>query len=95
MRPLTLRWASEVCATVGDVTRTVLLEPLVRQYSGLLWIQTYSTTIEGAADRSLAQLVAVQGRVEEAAALYAAALALEERMGFDGLAAETRRWKEA
>jgi hypothetical protein len=93
LRPLTLRWAAEACAALADRGRAALLEPYVRPYLGLLWIQAYAMTIEGAAARSLAQLVATQGRLDEAAELYSAALDLERRAGFDGLARETQAWQ--
>jgi tetratricopeptide (TPR) repeat protein len=90
--PLSLRHLAEACALLGDAAVARALEPLVSPYSGLFLVAFGNTVIEGAADRAIGQVLATQGRLDEAAGHYERALALEEGFGATALAARTRYW---
>jgi tetratricopeptide (TPR) repeat protein len=91
--PLAIRYLSETCVYLGDSNRAEELLPEVQAYSGQLLVVTQGTSIEAADDRSLGQLYAVLGRLEEADQCYQAAERLEDSMGFVPLAARTRFWR--
>jgi len=61
-------------------------------YTGLLLVPYHGIAVEAAADRACAQLAATLGHLDEADALYASALALEEGFRAPVLAARTRYW---
>jgi tetratricopeptide (TPR) repeat protein len=90
--PLAVRYLAEVCAQLGDTERAAELVPEVRAYSGQLLVVTLGTSIEGAADRSLGQLLGVLGSADEAERHYKAAAKLENSLGFAPLAARTQYW---
>jgi class 3 adenylate cyclase/tetratricopeptide (TPR) repeat protein len=90
--PLAIRYVAETCAQLGDAEIAKDILPEVEPYSGQMLIASQGTSIEAAADRSLAQLYGVLGRVEDAERHYEAACSLEESMGFVPLAARTRYW---
>jgi class 3 adenylate cyclase/tetratricopeptide (TPR) repeat protein len=90
--PLALRHLSEAVARLGasDAART--LEPLAAPYGGQLLVPYNGFQLEGAGDRALALCAATSGRLDEADALYAKALALEDGFRAPALAARTRYW---
>ncbi len=90
--PMALRHLSDAAALLGDEPAARALEAELADYSGLMLVAWTGTHLEGAADRALGQVLAVQGRLDEACQRYEKALALEE--GFEGwaLAARTRFW---
>jgi tetratricopeptide (TPR) repeat protein len=90
--PLAIRYLAELCAHLGDTERAFELESEFRPYSGQILVPTLGTSIEGAADRSLGQLYAVLGRLDDADRCYRSATQLEDSMGFPVLAARTRYW---
>jgi tetratricopeptide (TPR) repeat protein len=90
--PLALRHLAEACAVLGEVDVARDLEPELLPYSGLLLVAFFGALVEGAADRAIGQVLAVQGRLDEACERYERALALEEGFGADALAARTRWW---
>ena len=90
--PLALRHLADCCAWLDARDHAPALERLVAPYSGCLLIAYTGSTIEGAADRALGELLAVQGRFDEAIARYEAALALETAFGAPVLAVRTRYW---
>jgi len=90
--PLAVRHLAEACARLGDREAAQRLEPLVVPYSGLLLVPYHGNVVEAAADRACAQLATTLGRLDEADALYASALALEEGFRAPVLAARTRYW---
>jgi hypothetical protein len=90
--PLALRHLAESCAWLDARDQAVVLERLVAPYAGCLLVAYTGITIEGAADRALGQLLAVQGRLDEAVQRYEAALALETGFGAAALATRTRYW---
>jgi len=93
-RPHALRWLAECIVRLDDEERADELLPVLRPYAGLMLIGPGISTIECAADRSIAQLLAVLGNRAEAASAYESAMALEAAMGFSALAARTRRWMD-
>ncbi len=90
--PMALRHLCEACALLGNAEGARQLETQVTPYSGLLLIAFRFSSAECAADRALAQVLAVQSRYDEAIDRYARALALEEGFGATALAARTRYW---
>ncbi len=90
--PLSLRHLAETCALIGSESGARQLEPHIASHSGLLLVAFGMTLAEGAADRALGQVLATQGRLDEALDCYARALALEEGFGATALAARTRYW---
>jgi tetratricopeptide (TPR) repeat protein len=90
--PLAIRYLAELCAHLGDTERALELLPELRSYSGQILVATLGTSIEGAADRSLGQLYAVLGRLDDADRCYRSATQLEDSTGFPALAARTRYW---
>ena len=90
--PLSLRHLAETCALLGDEPVARALEPELLPYSGLYFVAFAGSLFEGAADRSLGHVLAVQGRLDEACAHYERALALEEGFESTALAARTRYW---
>ena len=89
---LSLRHLAESCAWLDARDHAAAIERLVTPYGGCLLVAYYGSTIEGAADRALGQLLAVQGRLDEAVLRYEAALDLETAFGAHALAARTRYW---
>jgi len=90
--PFALRHLCDAAALLGHEAAARALEPEIAEYSGLLLIGFTGISIEGAADRALGQVLAVQGRLDEASARYERALALEEGFEAWALAARTRYW---
>ena len=90
--PMALRHLSEATALLGDEGAARALEPELADYSGLLLVAYTGTYLECAADRALGQVLAVQGRLDEACSRYQRALALEEGFEAWALAARTRYW---
>jgi hypothetical protein len=94
-RPLALRWLSEAVARLDLPETAEHLLPIVEPYSGLMLVGSGITSIEGAADRAIGQLLATLGRTEDAVAAYDRADDLETRLGFEALALRTRAWQSA
>jgi tetratricopeptide (TPR) repeat protein len=90
--PLALRHLSDAAAWLGDGPAARALEAELSDYSGLMLVGWTGTHLEGAADRALGQVLAVQGRLDEACSRYERALALEEGFESWALAARTRYW---
>jgi hypothetical protein len=91
-RPRALRWLGELVAVLRAEDEAAELLPLAAPYSGQLLLGSAISTVEGAADRVIAQLHGVLGRGATAEAHYGAALGLEGRLGLSALEARTRRW---
>ncbi len=89
---LSLRHLAETCALLGSAEGARQLEPHIAAYSGQLLVAFGMAAIEGAADRALGQVLATQGRLDEALDCYARALVLEEGFGATALASRTRYW---
>jgi tetratricopeptide (TPR) repeat protein len=94
-RPLALRWLSEAVARLDLPETAEHLLPIVEPYSGLVLVGSGITSIEGAADRAIGQLLATLGRVDDAIAAYERADELESRLGFEALVLRTRTWQAA
>ncbi len=90
--PLALRHLADAAALLDDETAARALEPELLDYSGLVLLPFTGTLFEGAAERALGQVLAVQVRLDEACARYEKALALEEGFEAWALAARTRYW---
>lgn len=90
---IALRHLAEVCVGLGDTDLAAALLPHVSPYSGALLVSFSGVTVEAAADRVLAQLLLVLGRLDEAAARCEAARSLEESFGSPVLAARTYYWE--
>jgi tetratricopeptide (TPR) repeat protein len=90
--PVTLRHLSDAAALLGHEAAALALEAELADYSGLMLVGWTGTHLEGAADRALGQVLAVQGRLDEACQRYERALALEEGFESWALAARTRYW---
>ena len=88
--PVAVRYAADACRHLGDPTWARRLLPHVAPWSGILLV--VNTAIEGAADRSLGQLLATVGELDEAIAAYAAGAELERQAGFPPLYARTGYW---
>jgi tetratricopeptide (TPR) repeat protein/anti-anti-sigma regulatory factor len=83
---------AELCVMLDDFDAAAAVEPLLRAYQGQILVYSYGTWSDGAADRAIAQVLAAQGRVEEAAGFYESALALERAINSPPLAARTQYW---
>jgi transcriptional regulator with XRE-family HTH domain len=92
-RPHALRWLAEAIYRVGDRPAAENLLPIARRYEGLVLAAPGIVTIECAADRVVAQLLATLGDEEAARAAYTRAAELEESLQFDALARSTREWQ--
>ncbi len=90
--PLAVRYLAETCAQLGDTARAAELLPEIEPYSGQMLIVTIGTSIEAAADRSLAQLYGLVGQVDNAERHFEMARRLEDAMRFPALAARSRYW---
>jgi class 3 adenylate cyclase/tetratricopeptide (TPR) repeat protein len=90
--PLALRHLADTAALLEHEAAARALEAELTDYSGLMLIAWNGTHLEGAADRALGQVLAVQGRLDEACRCYERALALEEGFESWALAARTRYW---
>lgn len=93
-RPHALRWLAECIVRLDDEELAGELLPVLQPYSGLVLIGPGISTIECAADRSIAQLLTVLGDRAGATSAYAAGIAREAAMGFSALADRTRRWMD-
>jgi DNA-binding CsgD family transcriptional regulator len=92
-RPRALWAAAETAARLDDRALATTLRPLLDVHSrSFLSPYAASCTIDGAADTSIGILDAVLGHFDHAMARFSAGLVLEERMGYDALAARTRTW---
>ncbi|HTO08141.1 MAG TPA: AAA family ATPase [Myxococcota bacterium] len=89
---LSLRHLAECCAWLDAREHATAIEHLVAPYRGCLLVAYTGSTIECAADRALGQVLAVQGRLDEAIEHYESALVLEAAFGAPALAARTRYW---
>jgi class 3 adenylate cyclase/tetratricopeptide (TPR) repeat protein len=90
--PLAIRYLAETCALLGDTARAAQLLPEVAPYSGQMLIVSLGSSIEGAADRSLAQLYGLVGQIGDAERHFEMAWRLEDAMRFPALAARSRYW---
>jgi hypothetical protein len=90
--PIVLRHLAEVAALTGDRGLATDLLPVLRAYAGQMFVSFAAASVEGAADRSLGQVLLVLGRHDEAIDRLEAAEALERRMGAEALAPRTAYW---
>jgi tetratricopeptide (TPR) repeat protein len=80
-RVSTLAYLSEVCAALHDGARAVQLYPLLLPFAGQNAVAGFATASFGAVDRFLGLLAAALARWQEAEHHFAAALAMNSRMG--------------
>jgi transcriptional regulator with XRE-family HTH domain len=92
-RPHALRWLAEAIVRVDARAAAITLLPIVQRYEGLVLAAPGIASIECAADRAIAQLLATLGRDDEADVAYSRAADLEEALGFGALARRTREWQ--
>ncbi|HVP14230.1 MAG TPA: AAA family ATPase [Terriglobales bacterium] len=90
--PLALRHFADAAALLEHEAAARALEAELTDYSGLMLVAWNGTHLGGAADRALGQVLAVQGRLDDACRCYERALALEEGFESWALAARTRYW---
>jgi DNA-binding SARP family transcriptional activator len=86
----TLANLAEVCARLDDTRHVDELTTALVPYTGQLIVVTWGVACLGAADRYVAMLDAVGGRLAQAERRFEAALDLEESVGSAPLAARTR-----
>jgi hypothetical protein len=91
-QPLWIRWLVDVASHLEDTALAGDLYPIVAPYSGLLLVPFMGPSVEGAADRCIAQLAQLLGRPDEAEGRYTAALALERSVGAHAQEARTLYW---
>lgn len=89
---LAVRHLAEACRLLGARHIAAELLPHVEPWSGQLLLVLPGVSIEGAADRAIAHLLAVLGRLDEADAAYTSAAALERAARFPPLLARTEYW---
>jgi hypothetical protein len=94
-RPIALRWLAEGIALLGLAELAADLLPIVEPYAGTLFVGPAVSTVEGAADRALGQLLMVLGRHVDAGARLEAAAVLERELGFTALETRSRYWQAA
>jgi hypothetical protein len=94
-RPVALRWLAEGIAMLDLADLAADLLPIVEPYAGTLFVGPAVSTVEGAADRALGQLLMVLGRHADAGRRFEAAAALERQLGFTALETRTRYWDAA
>jgi hypothetical protein len=80
-RVSTLAYLSEVCAALHDCDRAAQLYPLLLPYASQNAVAGFATASFGAVDRFLGLLAATLARWQEAEQHFAAALAMNARMG--------------
>lgn len=88
----TLAALAEVAVAVGDDCHVAVLERLLRPFAGQLVVVASGIYCSGAIDRFLGMLAARLGRHDHTDARFAAALALESRVGAIPHLARTRYW---
>lgn len=88
----TLALLSEVCARVGSAPEARILERHLLPHTGLAVLVGETAASLGAADRYLAMLAYLQGRLDDAWARYGAAAALETKSGARPAVARTLLW---
>ncbi len=89
---LCLRWLGEAATHLEDVDLARELEPIIRPYSGQLWVAPNLVLVHGAADRTLGQMEMVQGRLDDAVSHFEAAAELERKIRGRALVARTELW---
>jgi len=85
-----LALAAVCVALLGDRSRAPALRALLAPRRGQLVVVASGTSCEGAVDRYLGSLAAIEEDLDGAEAHFAAALALEEAAGGPALAVRTR-----
>ncbi len=91
-KPVAVRYLAESCRLLDDRRLAEALLPLLEPWSGQILLVSPGSSIDGAADRSLAHVRAVLGRWGEADTYYAAAARLERTAGFPPHLARTEYW---
>ncbi len=91
-RPRALSCAAEAAVRLGDRARAAELEPHLRPYDGTVLAPYGGHMIDQSAATALGQVEMVIGRFDEAVEHFRAGLEIEQRMGWDALAARTRVW---
>jgi len=89
--PASLACLTEVTARVDDAAAAKVLDEALRPYAGELLV-VGGTLCPGSADRYLAIVAGVQGRIEEANDRFMSALELERRVCARPLVARTCYW---
>ena len=83
----------DTVSILGERSLAAQLHPLLVPYSGQLQVTAWGVHCLGAIDRFLGQTELLLGRLDEADAHFASALALEESVGGVALATRTRLWR--
>lgn len=91
-QPFWMRWMTEAVVRLEHHALAQDLYDVLLPYSGLLLVSFFGVSIDGAADRCLAQLSALLGRSDEAARRFEAALLFEQRLRGRPQAARTTYW---
>jgi DNA-binding SARP family transcriptional activator/class 3 adenylate cyclase len=89
--PASLACLAEVTARVGDAEVAAVLDDALQPFAGQLLV-VGGTLCPGSADRYLAMVATVLGRLEDAEKHFVAALELERAMGARALVARTCYW---
>ena len=90
-RVSTLAYLSEVCAALHDRARAAQLYPLLLPFTGQNTVAGFATASFGAVDRFLGLLAATLARWQEAEQHFAAAQAMNARMGAKPWLAHTQQ----
>jgi transcriptional regulator with XRE-family HTH domain/tetratricopeptide (TPR) repeat protein len=93
LRPQALRWLCEAIAELRARDAAAALLPIAQPYAGQVLVGPGIATVECAADRAIAQLLATLERFDDAERSYERAAALEHALGFTALELRTRRWR--
>jgi tetratricopeptide (TPR) repeat protein len=89
---VTLALVIEIAVRSRDLERLAAAAEMLLPFSGQLIVVGMGTHVHGAVDRFLAIAAAASGRIDEAEALFAAAVNVEEQISAPALAARTRYW---
>lgn len=90
--PLVLRHVAETAAHLTQRALASELLDTLTSYSGQMLTSFTGTTVDGAADRAIGQLLLAVGRVDEAVDRLTAAQSLEQAFGAPALVARTGYW---
>ena len=89
-RPLVLSQLVEPVVGLGDIARAAVLSEHLRPYGGQLLVTGDGVGIEGAADRFLGSLASMRGLDDRTAALFLAAIRLEDHLGLTAHSVRSR-----
>ena len=91
-KPLAVRHLAESCRLLADRELAASLLPYVEPWAGQILLVIPGSSIEGASDRSVAHVLAVLGRFDEAVTSYTTAIDLERTSGFPPMVARSSYW---